>query len=64
MINNPVIEAIYAAFKLEIANQFDIHDNILELTLPDQQRLMIAAPKVNTVSNTEYSMPNVKYKFT
>ncbi len=63
MINNPVIEAIYAAFKLEIANQFDLHDNILELTLPNQQRLMIAAPKVNTVPITDYTIPNDTHSY-
>lgn len=54
MLNNPVIEAIYAAFKLEIANQFVLNHDTLELTLPGQSRLIIAAHKVNPATNNSH----------
>ena len=43
---NPVIEAIYAAFKLEIGNQFFLTNNSIVVTFPDQSRAVISAPQV------------------
>lgn len=44
---NPVMEVIYAAFKLEIANQFFLTNNSLVVTFPDQTRAVISAPQVS-----------------
>ena len=59
MQNNPVIEAIYAAFQLEIANQFTLTDHALMVTLPDQNCIAIRAPQVtasatNTAPTTDF----------
>lgn len=44
--NNPIMEAIYAAFQLEIANQFTLTNNALHVVLPNQQTLVITAHQV------------------
>lgn len=49
---NPVIEALYAAFRLEIANQFVLSDDSLVVTFPDQTRAIINAQQVVASPNT------------
>ena len=48
---NPVMEALYAAFQLEIANQFTFTKNALRITLPDQTYLIVRAYHVNPVAS-------------
>ncbi|MBO4726370.1 MAG: hypothetical protein J5598_02080 [Clostridia bacterium] len=55
MRNNPVMETIAAAFKLEIANHFTITDNLLTLTLPDHNHIKIQAMLVTTRLNTNHA---------
>jgi len=54
---NPVMTAIYAAFKLEIANQFIFDNYALTITLPDQSKLAITAIPVQPHS-TRAAPPN------
>ena len=60
---NPVIEAIYAAFKIEVANQFFLTNNSLVIHFPNQTRAVINALQVRPVPvelplNTP-SIPNI-----
>lgn len=50
MSTNPVIETIYAAFKIEIANQFTLDEATITLTLPNQSRVEITAPRVDATT--------------
>ena len=55
---NPVIEAVQAAFNLEIANQFTVTDNTLTITLPDHTRLLITAEPVSTPGTPTPAAPH------
>lgn len=50
MITNPVIEAIVAAFSLEITNPFTLTQQTLVITFPDQSRAVINAQQIGPAS--------------
>lgn len=64
MITNPVIEAIFAAFRLEITNPFTLTQQTLVITFPDQSHAVIRAPQVVHTSNTKYTAPKTALKQT
>ncbi len=53
MPTNSIIQALDAAFKLEIANQFILTDNTLTVTLPDQKQIVINAQCIKTDANNK-----------
>ena len=50
MITNPVIEAIFAAFRLEITNPFTLTQPTLIITFPDQSRAVINVQQIGPTS--------------
>ena len=56
MHNNPVMEALIAAFQLEITNHFSLTDDALLLTLPNQSHLKIEVIQVNPNSTHTMSI--------
>lgn len=57
MITNPVIEAIFAAFRLEITNPFTLTQQTLVITFPDQSHAVIRAPQVTPASLSNDDTP-------
>ncbi|MCQ2381845.1 MAG: hypothetical protein MJ054_00915 [Clostridia bacterium] len=58
---NPVIEVIYAAFKLELANDFFLENNKLFITLKNKHRVVITAPQVSsTTALSQDTVPTTK----
>ncbi len=57
MQTNPVIEAIQAAFQMEIANQFTTKDDTLVVTLPDGGHLTIGATPITPTAKQAPHQP-------
>ncbi len=53
MSNNPIIQAIDAAFKLEVANQCTLTENTLTVTLPNQAYVIINAQCIKADANNK-----------
>ena len=54
---NHVIEAIHAAFQMEIANQFTTTEHTLTVTLPDHGRIVITAQPIDAYSGKPVATP-------
>lgn len=56
--NNPVMEAIQAAFKIEVANQFTTTSNSIIVTLSNKEHVRIEALPIPVVQHRETDQQN------